>query len=100
MKHATEEEIYRQVVEQLQYDEGIIEKADILKNMKPSLAAEVMQEMTADIEWICKVLLSMKTSESVEIMNKMEPLFVARVLQIMQDMDNELLENIQNDLLN
>ncbi len=96
----TAEEIYRQVIEQLQFDEAIKQKANLLKSMKPGTAAEVLQEMTADIEWICKVLLSMKTDEATEIMNKMEPLFIARILQTMQDMDNERMESIQNNLIN
>lgn len=90
----TAEEIYRQVLEQLQYDESFQQKADYLKNMKPGTAAEVLQEMTADMQWICKVLACMKTTEATEIMNKMEPLFVARVLQTMQDMDDERYRSI------
>lgn len=90
----TAEEIYRQVLEQLQYDESFKQKADYLKNMKPGTAAEVLQEMTADMQWICKVLACMKTTEATEIMNKMEPLFVARVLQTMQDMDDERYRSI------
>lgn len=85
----TAEEIYRQVLEQLQYDESFKQKADYLKNMKPGTAAEVLQEMTSDMTWICKVLACMKTTEATEIMNKMDALFVARILQTMQDLDDE-----------
>lgn len=95
----TAEEIYRQVVEQLQFDEAIQQKADLLKNMKPGNAAKVLEEMTADLEYTCKILLCMKVTEATEIMNKMDQLFVARLLQTMHDMDDERYKKIQSGLL-
>lgn len=95
----TAAEIYRQVIEQLQYDESIKEKANILKNMKPAQAAAALEEMTADIEYTCKLLLCMKVDEATAIMNKMDSLFVARIIQKMHDMDKEWYERIQNNLL-
>jgi flagellar motility protein MotE (MotC chaperone) len=85
----TAEEIYRLVLEQLQYDESIIEKANIVKTMKPSQAAAVLQEMTADMEWVAKVLLSMKIDECAAIMDKMDQLYVAKIFKKMADMDEE-----------
>ncbi|MCR5768148.1 MAG: hypothetical protein K6G45_06640 [Lachnospiraceae bacterium] len=95
----TAEEIYRQVIEQLQYDDMIKQKADLLKNMKPGNAAKVLEEMTADLEYTCKILLCMKTTEATEIMNKMDQLFVARLLQTMHDMDEAWYKKIQSGLL-
>ena len=95
----TAAEIYRQVVEQLQYDETIKQKADLLKNMKPGNAAKALEEMTADLEYTCKILLSMKPAEATEIMNKMDNLFVARLLQTMHDMDDAWYKKIQANLL-
>ena len=95
----TAEEIYRQVIEQLQYDEMIKQKADLLRNMKPGNAAKVLEEMTADLEYTCKILLSMKVTEATEIMNKMDQLFVARLLQTMHDMDEAWYKKIQSGLL-
>lgn len=92
-------DIYRQVIEQLQYDESIKEKANILKNMKPASAAAALEEMTADIEYTCKLLLCMKVDEATAILNKMDSLFVARIIQKMHDMDVEWYERIQNNLL-
>ena len=94
----TAEEIYRVVLEQLQYDEGIQEKAKILKTMKPSQAALVLEQMTADIEWIAKVLLCMKAEESAAIFNKMDELYSAKILKKMADMDEEKLQSIMNSL--
>ena len=95
----TAEEIYRQVVEQLQYDDMIKEKAGLLKNMKPAQAAKALEEMTADLEYTCKVLLSMKPTEATAIMDKMDSLFVARILQTMHDMDDVYYNKISKNFL-
>lgn len=99
MNPETAEQIYRQVVEQLQYDEMIIEKANLLKNMKPAQAAKALEEMTADLEYTCKVLLSMKPVEATAIMDKMDPLFVARILQTMHDMDEAYYSKVSKNFL-
>ncbi|MBR4144650.1 MAG: hypothetical protein IKU06_04215 [Lachnospiraceae bacterium] len=91
------EEIYRQVIEQLAYDNMIKEKADLIKNMKPAQAASALEEMTADLEYTCKILLSMKPTEATPIMDKMDPLFVARLLQTMHDMDEAYYKKISKN---
>ncbi len=95
----TAAEIYRQVIEQLQYDEAIKQKATLLKTMKPANAAKALEEMTADLEYTCKILLCMKPAEATAIMNKMSELFVARLLQTMHDMDEAWYQKIQSNLL-
>lgn len=94
----TAEEIYRLVVESLQYDEAIQEKAKILKTMKPSQAALVLEEMTADTEWISKVLLCMKADESAAILNKMDQLYAAKLFKKMANMDEERYNAIQSSM--
>jgi len=91
------EEIYRQVIEQLAYDNLVKEKADLLKNMKPAQAAAALEEMTADMEYTCKVLLSMKPVEATAIMDKMDSLFVARILQTMHDMDEAYYDRVSKN---
>lgn len=95
----TAEEIYRQVCEELQYDGLIQEKANIIKNMKPANAAKALEEMTADIEYTCKILLCMKVDEATAIMDKMDTLFVARLIQTMHDMDEAYYEKISKNFL-
>ncbi|MDD5937172.1 MAG: hypothetical protein PUC65_16670 [Clostridiales bacterium] len=85
----TAEEIYRLVIQQLQYDQAIQEKAKIVKTMKPSQAASVLQEMTADMDWVSKVLLCMKADECAAILDKMDQLYVAKIFKKMADMDEE-----------
>lgn len=95
---ANAEEIYRLVIESLQYDEDIQEKATILKTMKPSQAADVLSEMTADIEWAAKVLLCMKPDESAAILNKMDTLYAAKLFKKMADMDEERYNSIMSSM--
>lgn len=93
------ERLYQYVVELMKYDEGVVTQAELFANMKPGQAAEALQEMTADIEFITKVLLAMKKDNATEIMNKMDALFVAKVMQRMTDLNNEKLQSLY-DVLN
>lgn len=88
------ERLYRQVVELMQYDEAVVKQAQLFANMKPGQAADAMQEMTADIEFITKVLSAMKQDNATEIMNKMDALFVAKIMQRMTDLNNEKLQSL------
>lgn len=83
------EEIYRQVIEQMQYDESIKEKADIYRKMKPAEAAAVLQTMTADIDLVSEMLLAMRPSESSLILAEMDPTVAAKITKKMFDMDAE-----------
>lgn len=83
--------IYRQVVEQLQYSDAIIEKADIYKSMDPEAAAKILETMSADIESVAQILLSMKSKESAAILAEMENVVAAKITKKMLDMDAEKL---------
>lgn len=90
---ANAETIYRQVVEQLQYSTSISEKAEIYRNMKPKNAAEILETLSADLEAVSQILLSMRPKESAAIMAEMDSLFAAKVTKKMLDMDAERLDN-------
>ncbi|MGB8452096.1 MAG: hypothetical protein WCD89_07160 [Anaerocolumna sp.] len=83
------EEIYRQVIEQLQYNEKIKEKADIYRKMKPAEAAAILQTMTADIDLVSEMLLTMRPAESSLILAQMDPTAAAKITKKMFDMDAE-----------
>jgi flagellar motility protein MotE (MotC chaperone) len=85
--------IYRQVVEQLEYDKSITEKADIYKNMKPPAAAAILETMSADIDSVAKILLSMKPKESAKIMAEMDSVFAAKITKKMLEMNEKVLAN-------
>jgi flagellar motility protein MotE (MotC chaperone) len=86
------EEIYRQVIEQLQYSDAILEKANIYKSMDPQAAAQILETMTADVESVAKILLSMKPKESAAILAEMDNVVAAKITKKMLDMDDEKLE--------
>ncbi len=92
------ERIYQYVLELSQFDEGIKTQAAILAGMKPSQAAQALEQMTADIEWITQVMLAMKTTQATEILNKMEPLYVAKILQRMSDLNAEKYQALYKEL--
>lgn len=85
------EEIYRQVVEQLQFSEAITEKADIYSKMKPANAASILEIMTADIDSVAQMLLAMKPAESSAILAAMDPTAAAKITKKMLDLDAEKL---------
>lgn len=85
--------IYRQVIEQLQYSDAIKVKAEIYKNMDPAAAARIFETMTADVESVAKILLSMKPKESAAIMAEMDQVIAAKITKKMLDMDEEKLAN-------
>ncbi len=85
------ETIYRQVIEQLQYSDAIKEKADIYRSMDPQAAAKIMETMTADVEAVAQILLSMRSKESAAIMAEMDNVVAAKITKKMLDMDAERL---------
>jgi len=89
-------EIYRQVVQQLQYSDAIKTKADIYRKMDPKAAAGVLQTMTADIDSVAQILLAMRPSESAAIIAEMDPVIAAKITKKMLDMDAEKLAASSN----
>jgi flagellar motility protein MotE (MotC chaperone) len=85
------ETIYRQVIEQLQYSDAILEKANIYKSMDPDAAAQILETMTADVEAVAQILLSMKPKESAAILAEMDNVVAAKITKKMLDMDAEKL---------
>ncbi|MDF2486646.1 MAG: hypothetical protein K0R46_2814, partial [Herbinix sp.] len=81
------ETIYRQVIEQLQYSDAIKEKADIYRSMDAQAAAQILETMTADVESVAQILLSMKSKESAAILAEMDNVVAAKITKKMLDMD-------------
>ncbi len=74
------EEIYRQVMEQLQYDEKVKEEAERYAKMDPSSAAKVLEIMCADdLDTVCGILSSMGVKQASAIMNELDPATAAKV---------------------
>lgn len=74
------EEIYRQVVEQLQYDNKIKEEAKRYEAMDPAAAAKVFEIMCADdLDKVCGIISCMKAKNASAVMNELDPATAAKI---------------------
>ena len=81
------ERIYETAIQKEAYNATIKEKADYYEKMKPSAAADVFENMTADLEYVCKLLYCMKVQSVSDILTAMDPLYAAKVTRKMKEMD-------------
>lgn len=78
------QEIYRQVVEQVQYDKKVTEQAERYANMEPASAAQILDVMTsADLDLVCAILASMDTEKSALILQEMDSNVAAKITKRM-----------------
>lgn len=82
------EVLYKQVVEQLEYDEKVEEYAKTYSSMKPKEAAAIFDTMTDDLQLVADILHNMGTSSRAAILGKMDPDIAAKVTQIMEPDQN------------
>lgn len=81
------ERIFEEVVQKNAYNATIREKAAYYEKMKAASAASVFENMTADLEYICKLLYCMKPQSVSDILSKMDPLFAAKLTRKMKEID-------------
>ena len=81
------ERIYETVIQKDAYNATIREKAAYYEKMKAASAAAVFENMTADLEYVCKLLYCMKPQSVSEILSKMDPLFAAKLTRKMKEID-------------
>ena len=81
------ERIYEMAIQKEAYNATIKEKADYYEKMKASAAADVFENMTADLEYVCKLLYCMKIQSVSDILAAMDPLYAAKVTRKMKEMD-------------
>lgn len=79
--------IYKQVVEQLQYDERAVELGERYAKMEPATAASILEVMTGDIDLVADILSSMKPAKSALILQEMSPEFGAKITKKMSIME-------------
>lgn len=81
------EEIYRQVVEQMEYDKKIKEMGERYAKMDPADAAAILEVMTGDLDLVANILSNMKTVQSSLILAEMTPQFGAKMTKKMSSME-------------
>ena len=78
------EVLYKQVVEQLQYDEEVKEYAETYSTMKPKAAAAIFDTMTGDLKLVASILQNMDAQSRADILGKMNAEIAAKVTAIME----------------
>ncbi len=86
------ERIYEKVIQKEAYNATIKEKATYYEKMKTSAAAEIFENMTADLEYVCKLLYCMKPQTVSDILAAMDPLYAAKLTRKMKEMDEAKFE--------
>lgn len=81
------ERIYEIAIQKDAYNATIKEKATYYEKMKAAAAASVFENMTADLDYVCKLLYCMKPQAVSEILSKMDPLFAAKLTRKMREID-------------
>lgn len=76
--------LYKQVVEQVQYDEKVNEYVKTYSAMKPKEAAAIFNTMTDNLQLVADILQKMDASSRAKIMGKMDPTTAAKVTAIME----------------
>lgn len=74
------EEIYRQVVEQMQYDQKVQDESDRYAKMEPAAAAQVLEIMSADdLDTVCGIISCMNKTKAALIMAQLDPATSAKI---------------------
>lgn len=77
-------DLYKQVIEQVQYDEDVKEYAKAYAEMKPAKAAGIFEAMTDDLQLAAQILENMSADSRGAILGAMDPTVAARITKIME----------------
>lgn len=75
--------LYKQVVEQVEYNQEIEDYAKAYSAMKPKQAAGILEAMTDDLNLAAKILLQMSSDQRGSILGVMDPEVAAKLTKIM-----------------
>lgn len=78
------EVLYKQVVEQIEYNNMVEDYAKTYSSMKPKQAAAIFDTMTDDLQLVADILLNMSTQARADILGKMDPEIAAKLTAIME----------------
>lgn len=84
---ATSQEIYREVVGEVVYNQEIEDYAKAYSAMKPKAAAGIFEAMTDDLELAAKILHQMSADDRGNILGAMDPEVAAQITKLMEPMD-------------
>lgn len=78
------EVLYKQVVEQIAYDEEVEEYAKTYSQMKPKEAAAIFDTMTDNLGLVADILMNMGAQQRADILGKMNAETAAKLTEIME----------------
>lgn len=78
------EVLYKQVVEQVIYDEEVKDYARTYSSMQPKEAAAIFDTMTGNLRLVADILLNMDVKSRADILGKMDPENAAKLTSIME----------------
>lgn len=78
------EVLYKQVVEQITYDERVEDYVKTYSQMKPKEAAAIFDEMTDDLGLVADILMNMGGKARADILGKMDQQTAAKLTKIME----------------
>ena len=78
------EVLYKQVVEQITYDDQLKDYAKTYSQMKPKQAAAIFDTMTDDLELVAKILSAMNADARGDILGNMNTDTAAKVTKLME----------------
>jgi len=81
---STAEEIYREVVGEVAYDEEIQDYAKAYASMKPKAAAKIFEAMTNNLDLAAKILDQMSADDRGNILGAMDADVAAQITKIME----------------
>lgn len=73
------EQIYKQVIEKMEYSQKIKDQAEIYSKMEPERAAAVFETMTGDLDLLASILDNMSQSKSALILQNMSAESAAQI---------------------
>ena len=77
-------ELYKQVVQQISYDEQVEEYAKAYGEMKPAQAAGIFEAMTDDLQLAASILENIDATQRGKILGAMDPEVAAMITKIME----------------
>jgi len=79
--------LYRQAIDQLAFTKDLADYVDAYSRMKPARAAEIMLEMTGNLDTVATILDGMKPAARADIlgeMAKLDPILTAKITVLME----------------
>lgn len=76
-------DIYARVIERLEYSADIKEWASTYAKMDAGAAADILSEMTGDLDLVTEILLCMNATKRADILAEMDPVYAAKLTNVM-----------------